>query len=463
MLLVLSAELFAQSGNVGVVDPYSTGMGKTYTAASRGIYAVGLNPANLALSDAGHMEMILPLPPNISARVGTNFISINEFNYFFGGVADSTGGKSGRVLTQEDKDRLVNLFNGGGKIVADINLLDFGFTYKPSDKFGAIGFTVQDYMSTMVAFPAGFVDLALSGNPLNKEYTFNDLDVKAWYVRSYNLSYARELKILPKIFQTFAVGFGVKYIQGFAYASIDKINTRFVTNADYSITEYGDLLANTAFSTDLGVKYSFDSTKGDAKFKVTPFPKNAGSGMGYDIGIAGVFNEKWSFGMAVTDIGSIDWKNNTAQFTANSEYTLTDISNQEQRDSLIKAARGDGKFSNGFTTKLPTAFRLGISWNAKPGVFLLSADLNSGLNDAPRNVKGTRFSIGGNLNATKWLPYMRGGFSFGGQEIFCWTVGIGFSWGPMEFNAATPDFQYIFMPKDGKRISFAGGWRLKLN
>ena len=123
-IVLLSVSLFAQAGSVGLTDPVSVAMGKTYTTTTRGVYAVGINPANLAISDAGHIEAIV-LPPNMSLRLGTDFLSINEYNYFFGGVTDPSGNKVGRFLNNSDKDRLRNLFKEGGMIFLDVNSLDW--------------------------------------------------------------------------------------------------------------------------------------------------------------------------------------------------------------------------------------------------------------------------------------------------------------------------------------------------
>ena len=452
--------VYAQSGSVGIVDAYSTSMGKTYTIASRGLYAVGLNPANLAFTSNRHAEIILPVPSHINLRTGTNFLSINEFNYFFGGVQDASGKTVSRHLNAADKDRMRNLFEGGGTVLFDLNLEHLGLLWTPNKKIGTFAFLVQDFINAQLTFPSDLINLALAGNPLGKEYSFNDLQLKMWYIRSYNLSYARDFSDLIPICKAFNIGVGVKLVQGFAYAGTDLIDTKLATNSDYSITEIGKLRFLTAFSPDFGVKYDFDSNKTNKSSAFSVFPSPAGSGLGFDIGLSAEINERWSFGIAITDIGKINWNTNAAEYGSNSTFTMRDLFDSTQRDSLVKNLKGTGKSVNGFTTELPTTLRIGTMWVVKPGVFVLSADINSGLNDAPRNAKNTRYSIGGSWNAAKWLPHMRGGFSFGGSELFSWTVGLGFKFGPMEFNAATPDFQYIFSPKDGKRISFAFGWRI---
>lgn len=462
-IVLLSVSLFAQAGSVGLTDPVSVAMGKTYTTTTRGVYAVGINPANLALSDAGHIEAIV-LPPNMSLRLGTDFLSIDEYNYFFGGVTDPSGNKVGRFLNNSDKDRLRDLFKDGGMVFLDVNSLDLAFTYKPSEKFGAIGFTVQDVFSTKFNFPAGIIDLAVSGNPVDKEYNFNDFRLKSWYLRTYTLAYARNFnELFPKLFKSFSAGISLKYVAGYAYAGLERNTLILKTNADRSITETTDLAFRSAVSPDFGVNYDFDSLSADKSSNISAFPATAGSGSAFDIGFAAELNDRWSFGLAITDIGSITWKQQTAEYTSKSTYHITDVSDSTQKKSLTDSIKIKGRYISEFSTSMPTCLRLGATYIFVPNLFKLSADINIGFNDNPRNEKSPRFSLGGEWNPLKWLPYLRGGFSFGGNEVFSWAVGLGINAGPIEFSAATPDFQYIFTPKDGKRISCAFGWRWKFN
>ena len=67
MTLVFAAltvfSVYAQYGSVGSTDARSMGMGNTHNATAGGIYAIGINPANL-LNDNSFISFstILPLP-----------------------------------------------------------------------------------------------------------------------------------------------------------------------------------------------------------------------------------------------------------------------------------------------------------------------------------------------------------------------------------------------------------------
>jgi hypothetical protein len=107
LVLLFSIPVYAQYGSVGVKDARSMGLGKTHNATSSGIFSVGINPANLSYESQNLFEIATVLPlPTISLRTGTDFISFNEFNYYFGGVNGEP-----RYLTDEDKEKLNSLFD----------------------------------------------------------------------------------------------------------------------------------------------------------------------------------------------------------------------------------------------------------------------------------------------------------------------------------------------------------------
>ncbi len=456
LIFILSAKIFSQSsGSIGMSDARSDAMGKTKVTSSFGLRALGNNPANLFNDSLKHVEFIIPFPlPTLSGSIGTNFISVDEYNYFFGYKTTDANGKTvGRYLNDADKSRLKNLFADGGAITGDVHVQFFAISIKPSNAFGTFAFSMGDVISSNVTFPKGIVDLGLEGNLPNKVYNFNDTKLKAWWLRKYSFSYARSLS--QKI--SFGVSFNI--VQGFAYVGLNHVNTELTTGSGNVITGKGDFLAYAAFSPDFNVKYDFDksTTKQDSKF--SPFPTPAGSGFGFDIGVNAKLNDVWSFGFALTDIGKITWNKNAAQYSSNKPIYLDDLSNESQRDSLVKALTGkdSGKYISEFSTQLATALHLGASMQLNN--LLLAFDYNQGFNDQPRNSKKPRFSLGAD-----WMLgffALRTGLSFGGFDKFNWGMGLGFDFGFLEMNFGSPDFQSVVSPNTAKRITFAFDSRWK--
>ncbi len=461
LIIILSVKIFSQaSGSIGISDARSAAMGKTSVTSSFGLRALGNNPANLFSDSSKHVELIIPFPlPNLSGSIGTNFMSIDEYNYFFGyKTKDADGNTVGRYLTEADKNRMKSLFEGGGAITSDVQLQLLAISIKPSNKFGTIAFSIADIFSSNVTFPQGIVSIALDGNPVNQVYNFNDTKLKAWWLRKYSFSYARSLNILP-LFQKISFGVSFNIIQGFAYVGLDHVNTQLTTGSGNVITGKGDFLAYAAFSPDFNVKYDFDksTTKQDSKF--SPFPTPAGSGFGFDFGLNAKLSDVWSFGFAITDLGSVKWNKNAAQYSSNSPIYLDDLSNESQRDSLVKALVGkdSGKFISEFSTQLATALHLGASMQLNN--LLLAFDYNQGFNDQPRNSKKPRFSVGADWALGFFA--LRTGLSFGGFDKFNWGMGFGFDFGILELNLGTPDFQSVVSPNTAKRITVAFDSRWK--
>lgn len=459
--------LFAQGGgSIGLTDAWTTSTAKTYTILSRGLYAIGKNPANLALPGTSNIEFSTHFPiPNMSLRVGTDFATLDEYNYFIGGV-DSFGTQKSRLLDAADKQRFHDLFVDNGRILFNSSFNHLGFLINLGPKVGTFAFAINDYFNAKFKIPAGVVDLLLLGNPQGSVFNFNDIEARASYTRVYSFNYARDMgNLKPKFIQQLTVGAALKLVHTYAYFGIQKVDTK-IESTGPTIEGYGNVSSFVAVSPDFGVNFDFDSTGVKKESSISPFPTPAGSAVGFDLGVSAIVNDRLSVGFAITDIGTLKFDQNPVEYAANSDIYITDITNQAQRDSLTNKLRGEGRYIGSFEKALPTAFRFGVAYyvyksSETDKYFILSADYNQGFNNEPRNNTKPRFSLGGEWNPAGWLPYFRGGFSFGGDDPFIWSVGAGFSIGPVELNAATPDFQYLFSPGSAKRVAFAMGARWK--
>ncbi len=463
--------LFAQGiGSSGSADARSMSTGKTFTVSSFGIYAAGKNPANLYQDSTKRVEIILPIPiPNISGSIGTNFLSIEDYNYFFATkVTNTDGSTEGRLLTEADKNRLKSLFSDGGTLISDVSIQLLSLSIQPSRMREAFAFTISDRISSLVTLPKSIIDLGIDGNLPNKVYNFSDSQFKAWWLRKYSLSYSRDLKIFPKLFNNFYFGVSVNLVNGFAYAGLDKIKTELKTGSQNVIEGTGSFLALASFSPSFNVKYNFDKTANQKDFSFNPFPTPAGSGVGFDLGFNAILGKVVSIGASLTDIGKITWDKNAAQYSSQASFYLDDLTDQAQRDTLVNRLTGkdNGKYISSFTTEMATAFHFGIGFQIEKlfktfaGKMLLSFDYHQGFNDMPGNSKTPRFGIGIDWNKLSIFA-LRTGFVFGGYEKFGWGLGLGLNFGLLEMNFGSPDFHYILSQKTAKRVSFAvdSRWR----
>lgn len=462
IFLVLSSFCNAQYGSSGNTDARSTGMAKTSNAVSFGIYSLGINPANL-LSGDNVVDFALPLPlPNLSLKSGTNFLSINEMNYFFGGVDGE-----GRYLNEQDKERMKDLFRGGGSVFADASISLFALNYK-NESIGAIAFSISDYSAGKFVFPEALVDLALTGNTQNKTYSFDDEEVHSWWIRNYSISYARKIYETENgFFNKISGGISFKIVHGFFYVGTEKVKTSINTGGTNEISGKADFLAYTSFSENMGVKYDFDSNNSSEGSHVNPFMSPAGTGWGFDLGFSASVGRLWNLSIAATDIGFITWKQNTAEFIGSGDIFLDDLTDKAQWDTVKNKLFGEGRRRGSFTTGLAAALRIGASCSLMnsmliPGDLILAFDYNQGLNSYPGNSVIPRFSVGAEWKACNWVPYLSTGISVGGIDGFNLAFGIGFDMSIVEMHFATSDLQALIDPNSAEHLSLAIGSRWKL-
>jgi hypothetical protein len=460
--LILSTEIIPQFGSSGSTDARSVGLAETYNSTSTGIYSLGINPANLSFMDEGSVEFSTFFPmPFVSVHSGTDFLTVERLNYFFGGV----NGRA-RVLTEADKQEFNQLFSEGGAVFTSASARLLNLAWKPSVEFGSIAFSINDFAGANATIPQAIVDLGLNGNQSGKKYNLNDEKFNSWWIRDYSLSYSREFQMEKESWlKNASVGISLKLVHGFYYAGIEKVNTELETGIYNEIQGYADMLGYSAFSDGFGVRYEFDSTTHEANF--SPFMQPAGNGVGFDLGLSFLLEHNWNVSFALTDIGSINWTGNTAQFRVESEIYVDDFTNEDQLDSLKDKFVGEAEKVESFSTGLPTSFRFGVSYlldqetNFLPGTLLLGLDYNQGFNELPGNSTIPRLSLGFEWKPADWIPYLRSGFSVGGMDEFAWAMGLGIYTSLIEFNFATSYFQSVVAPNSAKQVSVAIGsrWR----
>lgn len=447
----------------------SQAMGNTYVASSRGINCLGYNPANLVFARNNDLEFSTFLPiPTITVSAGNNSISLDDVDYFFTPI-DSNNTKIAKTLTKNDKQRFKDLFSSDLTLYSNFSLNFISFSYKPSEKFGSFAFSMNENSNMRFDVPKDLPSSLVDAGILSENsYTdLNAFNLQGWWIRDYSVAYARDFKKeLCSIFNInqnkisrFALGFSLKYISGFAYVGTTSSsgyikNTIDSANSIFETSVHLNTKANMAISGALGPDYDFNKNTLDVHAPLQPFPKEAGRGFGYDFGISTQFNDNLQVSFAVTDIGSIKWFKNLAQYTIDGNFTYSGFTFKSGyynafKDSLQNTLDTLDKFSksNSFYTDLPTAIRFGIALqvdkviNNFPGIMTFALDINQGLNNMPGNSKKTRFSFGFDWDFAANWPYLRSGVSLGGYYGFSWSLGTGFELSNYQIDLAFIDLQ----------------------
>ena len=468
--LFISSLEFAQGfGSFGSVDAKNISMAGTNAVSSTGVYAIGVNPANLATEQEHKIEISTVLPlPNLNFSAGNDFITISDYKYFFTGEENSSGQIVGKYLNEAEKNKFLDLFSNGSMINTNFGTTIFSATFYPSKKLGAFGISVQDWVSANVSLPKQIFELVLFGNETEKVFDLSDMDLKTWYLRNYTLSYANDLSnLFPDAFRSFTAGITLKMVHGYFYAGFENMNTTLQTQNNFGIQVNGNSRMLMAASPNFGIKYDFDEDGIEKETQLGLFNKPAGTGFGMDLGFNAELNKAWSFAVALTDLGKINWNNESIEYASSTTYLLEDITDETFLDSLGKAITGEGRYINEFSTSLATAMKLGVAFKLDkflngnfPGKLLIEFNYQQGFNNMPANTTEPRFSLGSQYSPWNWFN-LRSGISYGGIEDFNWAFGLGFSSGLLDFDFAASYVHSLFDGNNAKRLGFAMSSRWK--
>ena len=446
------------------VSPRIVGMGRTFTAVSRGLDAIGLNPANLALSDRDNTVTFQFAP--FGFAVGSDFLNLKVYNDFFTGVddADADGKKIrvGKRLTEQDKQDILALFPGSmATTQANVDFTEFGVSVQKG-KVG-VALSVTERVAANLDLPEGYLKMLLNGFPIEgKTYSLNNTSMTASWLREYNVSGGYLLPFEFGIVKNISVGMGVKYIQGFGYFGTRKYNGVIETSVNQNAPNQIDSIK---IHTSLDFVHFRSAIPSDDI--AANIMKPVGTGMGFDLGVSAELLNGIRVAASVTDIGSVTWNKNTEALVANSDITLYGL-NTQQGDSLANTFKGKTVDTTSFKTNLPTAFHLGGAVDVEkffskiPGRLTVAADLHVGFNDEPGNTKKAQLGLGIEWTPIGFLP-IRTGFLFGGREKFGWSAGLGFHiLNTVDIDFATASIALVTNPNTFRTGSFTFGirWRL---
>jgi hypothetical protein len=425
------------------------GMAKTSVAASRGLDAVGINPANLALPDDGTVTISL-MPVGVAA--GSDFMTYGLYNKFFTGV-DSPTGRIARNLSEADKQELLNAFPGGlGRISADAEVRPVGLALR-FEGFATFALTATERVAASATIPSSYAKFLLEGMTPGSSYDFSGATGSAVWMREYALSAGFALPDVP-VFRSWSAGLSVKLVHGFAYAAVTRDNTWLSAGSN------GVLDANVDIA---GVTSQSD-------FKNSPFPAPAGSGIGVDLGLTAELNEFLMAGISVTDIGSLRWDGDVKQMVGQGRMHLDDPMNSAQRDSLEHAVTGNTQPGGAFTVGLPTTLRMGVQvelgkirWLKKIlfGEMTAACDFRQGFSDFPGSSRVGRLSLGLEYRPWQFLP-IRTGVGFGGEDHFNFALGFGLKIWVVQLDIASDTIGWLLSHDSFSRGSLGLALTLKL-
>jgi hypothetical protein len=429
-------------------------------ASSRGVDALGINPANIAIPDQGNFE--LNLGPT-GVRVSTEVLNYGLYQEYFTGV-DSIGKRWAKRLEPADMDKILSQMPEQPKTRVEVEAM-LGTSFQ-HPLLGGIGFAIIEHIGTAATLSKDFFRMAAFGlEPGGSVYVFDGTEVSAWWYREYNVSYGRKLPVDVKFLKDLYAGIGIKFIRGYGISQPENQKSSFgnypdpVNPSQYTLRGTIDFL-----TTHAGV--DFMNGNSDASF--TLFPDPVGKGTGFDMGLSGELINGVRVALSVTDIGKITWDRNVIESYGSGSINITGATNNLE-DTLKSIFKGKTRPGEVFNTYLPTALRLGFATEASniqvlkflPGKLILAFDYLQGFNESLGNTTKPRFSLGTEYHVFPVLP-VRTGLAFGGGDKVRWAFGFGLDLHYVSLDFATDNFGMVFIPKSFQTLSFSFGMKVRV-
>jgi len=256
------------------------------------------------------------------------------------------------------------------------------------------------------------------------ENIINETNINLTYTRQFTFSYGRYFYDNGTL--TIGGGIGLKYIQGYGTMNI-------------GVDEDGKVNSFVALSDDFGVDVE-NKDFGTFNAGSAPFFTPVGEGFGGDIGINATYRKKFKFGLAVTNIGQIDWSENayTIKDTTFTEIESGGFESANILDEIGQVVTEGELFefekAEELIVKLPTTLRIGASMAILDEMIHVGADVIIPLNDAPGSYEKPILALGGDIRPVNFIELSLG-FNYGGntQERLNLPLGITFHAGENSF------------------------------
>ncbi|MFQ6675336.1 MAG: DUF5723 family protein [Fidelibacterota bacterium] len=414
-VLVLTVHLEAQAKR----NPRMVGLAGAYTTIADGVYAVGVNPANLAYQ---HDKPFMWQMGTLDFGVVNNFFSLENWTGLSGANLERNN--------QEKKKEIFNQIRDGLRFTTDTHLALPALNYAS----GNMAFTSDLIVVGDATVPEGMFRLILEGNPVGKPLDMT-LNYELLGLAEYGFSFA-----VP--YELFSWGVTLKYLQGIFYLGIDPDSS------------FSDLVTDTTAFYGQG-RYFIRQGIG-------------GNGFGLDLGFATPELNGWRVGVALINaLGAISWNRPSLtkdllgvdeekglfswggepvpegsamvyEFSIDSVNFL-DMTERDMDDIFVSSKRVVPDTTSGgeprpFTIRYPALFRVGISRQVDPD-FLVISDLVAGFQDRLYVQRRWKWSIGVRFSRFPGFP-LRLGYSWGGRNLKELGLGFGIHKGPLIFDFA---------------------------
>ncbi|MCB0763795.1 MAG: DUF5723 family protein [Flavobacteriales bacterium] len=262
----------------------------------------------------------------------------------------------------------------------------------------ATGDTVTNY-ANMSADSLALVVLGVATQPQALGRLVNGSHMGFTWYREFNLSYGKAVVRNEDVEIDLGVGF--KYLVGIGIVDIRAENDA--------------LEGFSSLSPDFEIDYETGSRSEGARLTAGKilFPQPVGRGFGVDVGISAIIEQRWKFGAAVTNLGSINWTGNV--YTAN-DGSLVDLAtdgldNYNFFEGIEDFATNSGllEWEKGKDRRVPLASTARIGLGRVFGELAeIGVDVVLPLNDEPGSLMEPVIGVGGDVRPFQWVQFSMG-------------------------------------------------------
>ena len=396
-------------------DPRAVALAGATTTIAEGIYAVGYNPALIAFQIEKPFMMQFG---GIDFGMANNYLSMAAM-----------GAMSGDTLDNDEKTLIINRLERNGGLAFNVNGLFAipGINYAS----GNMAITANFLYMGSYSLPAGLARLMLEGNANNPEIDMT-IGYEIMGINEMSFSFA-----VP--YESFALGFSLKYLQGLFYFGIDpdSSSANFITTptAVYGSGSYylRQGFGGTGYALDIGVAtkeynglrfgISLINALGTIGWNKPSFLKDILAGKDNKFGNDDdLYHMTWD-GQALNDTMAILYTYTIDSLRADNLSGESLFSSSSE----IKRNVDENNKLKEFNIRYPSIFRFGVSY--KKDDLVITSDLTTGFENRLFAYSRWRWAIGAEILRFPKFPF-RIGFAWEGMDRTELGMGLGFHNGP---------------------------------
>lgn len=457
-------------------DPIAIGTARATVASARGISALYTNigglsmPALLGAGEDNGVELDIALVP-IGIAAGSTYLNSSELDFVF-------DDKACDVFSDADRLRLGGLLEQD-RLAADV-AVDVAALSLRIPGVGAFGVQYGHRIRARMNFPEEFrQDVLGSGDVFEGNKRYVGTDIGGEWLKRFGVTLATAWeRAAPEDsgdlwLPVLGVGIGVATLEGIVHFDVDPASVVETTRLPDGPRAQRRLGVEGHYAFRSAVPANFEPSQAILRPGFSGSDSTRALGWGASFGVSAVIlrrvriddelsigspldpehmrrqrmttRDAITFGLAIDEIGSLDWKGLNLQRGKTIDTVVTD-----ERGGLtyevICGYRGELDTVGSFTTHLPAQLRLGGAVDVTAFMPSVRGDLMVGieaafdLNEAIGREGAARLSVGGQWNPWRVLT-LYSGLQVGGRQGFAWSLGAmvrPFPW--LSIAAATSDW-----------------------